>query len=326
VKRREFITLLGGAASWPLAARAQQSAMPVIGWLESGSRQTTADYSPAFRRGLAEAGYVEGHNVAIEYLFADSQYDRLPALADELVRRRVAIIYAINTANAVQAAKAATSEIPIVFANGSDPVKLGLAESLNRPGGNVTGVSYYVGALVAKRLELLRELVPQAITIGFLTNPNNLISERDTIDLQAAASSVGQQIIVLNASTVDELDTAFATAAQRRVGALLVDVDQLFNRRRDQIVALAARYGIPANYATRAFAEAGGLMSYGDDRLESVRQSGIYVGRILKGENPANLPVLLPSKFEFVINVKTANALGLTFPPSFHLRADEVIE
>jgi putative ABC transport system substrate-binding protein len=223
-------------------------------------------------------------------------------------------------------AKAATSEIPIVFANGSDPVKLGLAESLNRPGGNVTGVSYYVGALVAKRLELLRELVPQAITIGFLTNPTNLISERDTIDLQTAAGSVGQQIIVLNASTVDELDTAFATAAQGRVGALLVDVDQLFNRRRDQIVALAARYKIPANYATRAFAEAGGLMSYGDDRLESVRQSGIYVGRILKGENPANLPVLLPSKFEFVINVKTANALGLTFPPSFHLRADEVIE
>jgi putative ABC transport system substrate-binding protein len=327
VKRRDFITLLGGAAAaWPLAARARQPAMPVIGWLESGSRQTTADYSPAFRRGLAEAGYVEGQNVAIEYLFADSQYDRLPTLAAEFVRRRVAIIYAINTANAVQAAKAATSEIPIVFANGSDPVKLGLAESLNRPGRNVTGVSYYVGALVAKRLELLRELVPQAITIGFLTNPTNLISERDTIDLQTAAGSVGQQIIVLNASTVDELDTAFATAAQGRVGALLVDVDQLFNRRRDQIVALAARYKIPANYATRAFAEAGGLMSYGDDRLESVRQSGIYVGRILKGENPANLPVLLPTKFEFVINVKTANALGLTFPPSFHLRADEVIE
>jgi putative ABC transport system substrate-binding protein len=327
VKRRDFISLLGGAAAaWPLAARARQPAMPVIGWLESGSRQTTADYSPAFRRGLAEAGYVEGQNVAIEYLFADSQYDRLPTLAAEFVRRRVAIIYAINTANAVQAAKAATSEIPIVFANGSDPVKLGLAESLNRPGRNVTGVSYYVGALVAKRLELLRELVPQAITIGFLTNPTNLISERDTIDLQTAAGSVGQQIIVLNASTVDELDTAFATAAQGRVGALLVDVDQLFNRRRDQIVALAARYKIPANYATRAFAEAGGLMSYGDDRLESVRQSGIYVGRILKGENPANLPVLLPTKFEFVINVKTANALGLTFPPSFHLRADEVIE
>jgi putative ABC transport system substrate-binding protein len=326
MQRRQFVTLLGGAVAWPMAACAQQPAVPVVGWLESGSRENTADYFSAFRQGLAEAGYVEGQNVTIEYRFADSQYDRLPALAGELVRRRVAVIYAMNAANAVQAAKAATAEIPIVFANGSDPVKLGLVASLNRPGGNITGVSYYVGTLVAKRLELLRELVPQAATIGFLTNPANLISERDTIDLQVAAGTVGQQIVVLNATTVDELDTAFASAAQRRVGALLVDVDNLFNRRRDQIVALAARYGVAANYATRAFAEAGGLMSYGDDRLESVRQSGIYVGRVLKGEKPANLPVLLPSKFEFVINLKTAKVLGLTFPPSFHLRADKVIE
>jgi putative ABC transport system substrate-binding protein len=262
----------------------------------------------------------------VEYRFADSQYDRLPTLAAELVRRRVAVIYAMTTANAVQVAKAATSEIPIVFANGSDPVKLGFVASPNRPGGNITGVSYYVNALVAKRLELLRELVPQATAIGFLTNPTNLISERDTMDLHAAAATVGQQIMVLNAATVGELDTAFANAAQGHIDALLVDVDQLFNRTRDQIVALAARYGMPANYATRAFAEAGGLMSYGDDRQESVRQSDIYVGRILKGESPANLPVLLPSKFEFVINLKAAKKLGLTFPPSFHLRADEVIE
>jgi putative ABC transport system substrate-binding protein len=327
IGRREFITLLGGAAAaWPLAARGQQPEMPVIGWLESGSRQTIADYLAAFRQGLAEADYVEGRNVAIEYRWADGQYDRLSALAAELVRHQVAVIYATNTANTVKAAKEATSGIPIVFTNGSDPVKLGLVASLNRPGGNITGVSFYVGTLVAKRLELLRELVPQAVTIGFLTNPTNLISERDTSDLQAAASSVGQQIIVLNASTLDELDTAFATAAQRRVGALLVDVDVLFNRRRDQIVALAARYGIPANYATRAFAEVGGLMSYGDDRLESVRHSGIYVGRILKGEKPANLPVLLPSKFEFVINLKTAKVLGLDVPPPLQVRADVVIE
>ena len=327
MNRRKMISALGGAAAWPLVGRAQQSAeMPVIGWLESGSRQTVADYSPAFRQGLADMGYIEGRNVIIEYRFADSQYDRLPLLVAELVRRRVAVIYAINTANAVQAAKSATSEIPIVFANGSDPVKLGLVASLNRPGGNVTGVSYYIGALVAKRLELLRELVPQAITIGFLTNPTNLISERDTIDVHAAAATVDQRIIVIDATTEHEIDEAFASAAQRRIDALLVDVDQLFNRRRDQIVALAAQYGIPANYATRVFAEAGGLMSYGDDRLESIRQSAIYLGRILKGEKPANLPVLLPNKFEFVINTKTAKALGLTFPPSFHLRADAVIE
>jgi putative ABC transport system substrate-binding protein len=327
MRRREFITLLGGAAAvWSAGAHGQQSAMPAIGWLESGSRQSIADYLAAFRQGLAEANYVEGRNVAIEFRWADGQYDRLSALAADLVGHQVAVIYATNTANAVEAAKAATGEIPIVFTNGSDPVKLGLVASLNRPGGNITGVSFYVGTLVAKRLELLRELMPQAATIGFLTNPTNLISERDTADLRAAAGSVGQEIIVLNASTLDELDTAFAIAARRRVGALLVDVDLLFNRRRDQIVALAARYGIPANYATRAFSEVGGLMSYGDDRLESVRHSGIYVGRILKGDKPANLPVLLPSKFEFVINLKTAKVLGLTFPPTFLLRADEVIE
>jgi putative ABC transport system substrate-binding protein len=242
------------------------------------------------------------------------------------VQRRVAVIYASNTANAAQAAKGATSDIPIVFANGSDPVRLGLVASLNRPGGNVTGVSYYAGALVAKRLELLRELAPRAAAIGFLTNPRNLISERDTADLLEAAGNVGQQTTVLNATTADELDTAFATAAGHHVGALLVDVDNLFNSRREQIVALAARHRIPTNYPTRIFVEAGGLMSYGDDRLESVRQAGIYVGRLLKGEKPANLPVLLPSKFHFAINLTAAKGLGLTFPASFQLRADEVIE
>jgi putative tryptophan/tyrosine transport system substrate-binding protein len=328
LRRREFITLLGGVAAWPLAARAQQPTMPVIGWLESGSGQLSHPYaSAAFRKGLNEMGYVEGRNVAIEYRSADGQNDRLPELAAELVRRPVAVIFATETTNSVQAAMAATATIPIVFINGGDPVKLGLVASLPRPGGNVTGVTEYVGVLVAKRLELLRELVPQSTIMGFLTNPTNLNSEPNTTDIQAAAGSVGQQMIVLRASTVDEIDAAFATAARERAGALLVDGDGLlFSRRVDQLAALAARYGIPTNYPSRAFPEAGGLMSYGDDRLESWHQTGIYVGRILKGEKPADLPVLQPTKFEFVINLKTAKALGITFPPSFHLRADEVIE
>jgi putative tryptophan/tyrosine transport system substrate-binding protein len=328
LRRREFVTLLGSAAvAWPLAARAQQPTMPVIGWLESGSKQLSPYASAGFRQGLNEMGYVEGRNVAIEYRWADGQNDRLPELAAELVRRRVAVIFATDTTNSAQAARAATVMIPIVFTTGGDPVKLGLVASLPRPGGNVTGVTTYVGALVAKRLELLRELVPQATIMGFLTNPTNLSSDPNTTDIQAAAGSVGQQMIVLRASTVDEIDAAFATAARERAGALLVDGDGLlFSRRAEQLAALAARYGIPANYPTRLFPEVGGLMSYGDDRLESWHQTGIYVGRILKGEKPADLPVLQPTKFEFVINLKTAKALGITFPPSFHLRADEVID
>ncbi len=270
MKRREFITLLGGAAAtWPLAARAQQPTIPVIGWLESGSGQLSPYASAAFRKGLNEMGYVEGRNVAIEYRSADGQIDRLPELAAELVRRPVAVILATETTNSVQAAMAATATIPIVFNTGGDPVRLGLVASLPRPGGNVTGVTTYVGALVAKRLELLRELVPQATIMGFLTNPTNLNSEPNTTDIQAAAGSVGQQMIVLRASTVDEIDAAFATAARERAGALLVDGDGLlFSRRVDQLAALAARYGIPTNYPSRIFPEAGGLISYGDDRLE----------------------------------------------------------
>jgi putative tryptophan/tyrosine transport system substrate-binding protein len=325
VRRRELIKLLGGAAAWPLTARAQQPAMPVIGWLESASEQLSPH--AAFRKGLNEMGYVEGRNVAIEYRSADGQIDRLPELASELVRRPVAVIFATDTTNSVQAARAATATIPIVFITGGDPVRLGLVASLPRPGGNATGVTVYVGALNAKRLELLRELVPQATLMGFLTNPTNLSSDPNTTDIRAAAGGVGQQMIVLRASTVDEIDAAFATAARERASALLVDGDGLlFSRRADQLAALAARYGIPTNYPTRLFPEVGGLMSYGDDRLESWRQSGIYVGRILKGEKPADLPVLQPTKFEFVINLKTAKALSITFPPSFHLRADEVIE
>jgi len=328
LKRREFITLLGATAvTWPLAARAQQPTMPVIGWLESGSKQLSPYASAGFRQGLNEMGYVEGRNVAIEYRWADGQNDRLPELAADLVRRPVAVIFATETTNSAQAAKAATATIPIVFITGGDPVKLGLVASLPRPGGNLTGVTTYTGVLVAKRLELLRELVPQATMMGFLTNPTNLISEGDTADMQAAARSVGQQIMVLRASTADEIDVAFATAARDRIGALLLDGDGLlFSRRPQQLAALAAQYGIPTNYPARIFPEAGGLMSYGDDRLESWRQSAIYVGRILKGEKPANLPVLQPTKFEFVISLKTAKALGITFPPSFHLRADEVID
>jgi putative tryptophan/tyrosine transport system substrate-binding protein len=324
--RRDFITFLGGAVAWPLAARAQQPAMPVIGWLESGRGGPSANGSAAFRKGLSETGYVEGRNVMIEFRGTE-QYEQLPALAAELARHRVAVIFATETANSAQAAKGATATIPIVFFNGSDPVKLGLVASLNRPGGNVTGLTNYAFGLTAKRLELLRELVPQATIMGFLVNPTNLITAGITADMEAAARVVGQKIIVLKANTVEEIDASFARAAEGQIGGLLVGSDGLlFNRRADQLAALAARYRIPANYPARVFPEAGGLMSYGDDRLDSWRQAGIYVGRILKGEKPADLPVLQPTKFEFVINVKTAKELGLLFPPSFHLRADEVIE
>jgi putative ABC transport system substrate-binding protein len=326
MRRRKFITLLSGAAAWPVAARAQQSAMPVIGWLDSGQGPPSTSGSAAFRKGLNEMGYVEGRNVVIEYRRSE-RADQLPELAAELISRRVNVIFAIETTNSAQAAKAATTTIPIVFQNGGDPVKLRLVASLNRPGGNVTGISLYVAAMVAKRLELLRELVPHASAIGYLTNPANLISEGETADLQATSRSVGQEIRVLRASTVEELDAVFAKAAGERLSGLVVGGDgMLFNRRAEQLALLAARYGLPAVYPTRVFPEAGGLVSYGDDRLESWRQSGIYVGRILNGQKPADLPVLQPSKFEFVINVKTAKALGLAFPQSFQLRADEVIE
>jgi putative ABC transport system substrate-binding protein len=325
VKRRAFLTLLGSAAvSWPLAGRAQQQTMPMIGILSAGG-QTPSIQLMGFLKRLEETGYVEGRNVAIEFRATD-QYDQLPALVAELVRRQVAVIYAAGTANSALAAKAATATIPIVFANGSDPVTLGLVASMGRPGGNVTGVSFLAGTLIAKRLELLRELVPQAKIIAFLVNPANSRAEQDKADMQAAARSVGQDVVVVTASTADDIDTAFATASRQGVGGLIAGGDAFYLNRHAQLVALAARYRIPTSYSDRASAEAGGLMSYGDDRLESRRQAGLYVGRILNGEKPADLPVLQPTKFEFVINLKAAKALGITFPPSFHLRADEVIE
>jgi putative ABC transport system substrate-binding protein len=305
-------------------ALAQQAAMPVIGYIGSGARPEPSALAP-FHKGLNEMGYAEGRNVAIEFRVTE-QYDRMPALAAELVRRQVAVIYAYGAANAAQAAMAATKTIPIVFATGADPVNLGLVASLNRPGGNATGMSFFSGALAAKRLELLRELVPQAATIAVLANPSNARTEADARELQDAARRVGQQIIVVNARTAGEVDEAFATIAQRRAGAVLVNGDAFYLTRREQITALAARHGIPANYNTREYIASGGLMSYGDDRSESYRQAGNYVGRILKGAKPADLPVLQPTKFDFVINLKTAKSLGLDFPPSFHLRATEVIE
>lgn len=323
MRRREFITMVGGAAAWPAVVRAQQP-MPVVGVLHGGPRVPAAD--AAMLKGLNEQGYVEGRNVTIEHRTTE-QPERLPALAAELVRRQVTVIAARSTINTAQAAMAATTTIPIVFSNGSDPVRFGLVASLNRPGGNVTGVTFYAGALVAKQLELLRELVPGVARIGFLVNPANLSSDAITADVRAAARSIGQELVILNARNSDEIDAAFASAGQQGLGALLVAVDGLlFTSRRAQFAVLAARHRIPAIYGNRDFVPAGGLMSYTDDRLESGRQAGMYVGRILKGEKPADLPVLQPTKFEFAINLKTAKALGITFPPSFHARADEVIE
>jgi len=325
MKRREFITLLGGAAAaWPLAARAQQPAMPVVGYLTNGAG-LNANNVKAFRKGLSEMGFVEGRrNVAFDTQATD-QYGQFPALALELADRKVAAIFAFSL-TAAAAAKAATATIPIVFSGAGDPVRVGLVASLNRPGGNVTGVTNLGVELGPKRLELMRELMPQAAVIGVVTNPTGITSLGNMTDLQAAARSVGQEIIVLNARTVDEIDATFAVAAERRFSGLLIDVSGFFIGRRDQIVALAARYAIPATYSTRDFVEAGGLMSYGHDISESNRQAGVYIGRILKGEKPADLPVLQPTKFEFVINLKTAKALGLTIPPRVLARADEVIE
>jgi putative ABC transport system substrate-binding protein len=324
MRRREFITLLGGAAAaWPLPARAQQL-KPVIGYLTSGAAPN-ANTLDAFRKGLGKMGFVAGRNVAFA-IRTTEDFRKLPALAADLVRQRVAVIYTGGTASSTLAAKAATATIPIVFQIGADPVKAGLVASINRPGGNVTGVSNYSPVLEAKRLELLRELVPNAAVIGYLMNPISAFSGLRTDDLVAAARDVGQEIMVLRASSGDEIERAFAAAAKRGIGALLVSGDGLYDDRRDQLVALAARYKIPTSYGTREQVESGGLMSYGDDRYETRRQSGIYVGRTLKGESPADLPVLQPAKFEFAINLKTAKALGLEFPARLFAFADVVIE
>jgi putative tryptophan/tyrosine transport system substrate-binding protein len=326
LRRREFIMLLGGAAAWPLVARAQQPALPVIGFLSSGSRQFDALRLAAFRQGLNETGYVEGRQVASEYRWAEEHYDRLPALAAELVLRQVAVIVALGSPPAALAAKAASTTIPIVFNIASDPVRLGLVASLNRPGGNVTGVTSLASMMVAKQFEMLHETVPKAMVIGFLVNPNNPNAETDIREAQEATHTLGLQLHILNASTEREIDTAFTTLTQKGAGAVVVVSDGFFNSRPDQFAALAARHALPAIYAFREFAWAGGLMSYGTSLTDATRQVGVYAGRILKGEKPADLPVQQATKVELYINLKPAKALGITFPLSLLGRADAVIE
>jgi ABC-type uncharacterized transport system substrate-binding protein len=327
LRRREFITLLGGAAAaWPLAARALQPAMPVIGLLSSLAPGDQIHIMAAFNRGLNEAGYFEGRNVSFEYRWAAGQFDRLPALAADLIRHQVTLIAAISGTPSAMAAKSATSTVPIVFAMGSDPVTSGLVTSLNRPERNVTGATFFTAALAAKRLGILGELAPKATTIAVLANPKNPPSDLERTDVQAAALAAGLQADVHNASTDDDIDVAFTAIAQPRIGALYVGSDPLFFSQRNKIVALAARRTIPTIYADREYAEAGGLITYGTSRTAAYRQAGIYAGRILKGANPADLPVILPTKFELVINLSTAKTLGLTIPSSMQLLADEVIE
>jgi putative ABC transport system substrate-binding protein len=327
LRRRDFITLVGGAAVLaPRAARAQQRAMPVIGVLHPTSPDTNADRLRGFRQGLKEAGFVDGENLAIEYRWAEGHLDRLPALAAELVRRNVAVIAAIQGHASAFAAKAATTTIPIVFNVGEDPVKLGLVVSLARPGGNLTGVNFFTGELAAKRLELLRELVPAATRVAVLVNPNNPAGETTVRDVEPAASAMGLQTQVFNARSSREIGVAFATLVRERPDALFVSGDSLFSSRRVQLAILAARHAIPALYSTREYCEVGGLMSYGGNVTDAWRQVGVYAGRILKGAKPADLPVVQASKFELVINAETARILGLTVPPTLLARADDVIE
>ena len=326
MRRREFITLLGGAAAtWPFAARAQQPALPVIAYLLPGLPGANAHLLAIFRRTLAEAGYVEGRNLTIEYLFAEGQYDRLPGLAVELVRRQVAVIVAITTPAAL-AAKAATTTIPIVFSAPDDPIDVGLVASLARPSGNATGVHYFNTALGAKQLGLLHELVPRAAHVGLLVNPDNINAEAMTREMTAAASTIGVEFDVVGANDRREIEPAFAKLVQQRVDALVVGADSLFFTRRLQIATLATRYAIPAVYNAREYPEVGGLMSYGTSLAEVYRRLGEYTARILKGEKPNALPVVQSTKFDFVINLPTARALGIEVPPTLLARADEVIE
>jgi putative tryptophan/tyrosine transport system substrate-binding protein len=326
VKRREFVTLLGGAAAWPLAARAQQAVMPVIGYLSSRSPEDTSHLLGGFRQGLADGGFIERQNVVIEYRWALGRYDRLPALARELVHFPVGVIVSTGGEPAALAAKAVTSAIPIVFATGSDPVKAGLVASYNRPGGNATGINFLTADMEAKRLGLLHEMMPQAKTIGFLYNPEFVLAQGQLRDVQEAARTLGLRVNVFPASTESEINAAFRSMAEQRLAALTIGGDPFFDTRRGQLLALAAYIGLPAIYQFREYAVAGGLMSYGIDAIDAYRQVGIYAARILHGAKPTDLPVLQPTKFELVVNLNTAKAIGVEFPATLLARADEVIE
>jgi putative ABC transport system substrate-binding protein len=326
MRRRGFITLLGGAAAWPLAAGAQQRAMPVIGYLSARSPEDTAHLVVAFRKGLGEQGFVEGQNVLIEYRWALGQYDRLPAMAAELIRHPVTVLVATGGEPAAFAAKAATSTIPIVFAVGGDPVTEGLAASLSRPAGNATGLTLLTNLLEPKRLGLLRELVPAAATIGFLLNPNFPPAEQQLADVQDAARTINLKIHALRANTEREIDAAFETVRDQHIGAVAVAAAPFFDTRREKLVALAALHKVPTMFHFREFVVAGGLVSYGIEPTDTYRQVGVYTGQVLKGTKPADLPVMQATKFEFVINLKTAKSLGLDVPPGLSARADEVIE
>jgi putative ABC transport system substrate-binding protein len=326
MRRREFITLLGGAAAWPLAASAQQTAMPVVGFLSGRSPGEAASAVDAFRQGLGEFGYIEGQNVTIEYRWAEGHYDRLPALAAELVARQVAVIAATGGEASGLAAKAATATIPIVFTMGGDPVKLGLVFSLNKPGGNVTGVTFIVGDIATKRLGLLRQLVPNATTIAMLVNPNYPATSAEVRDVQAAARTIGLEIDLLPASNSREIDAALTAFVRKRPDALFVGGDPFLLGQRDQIASLAAHHAVPTTYPQREYVDAGGLMSYGASVPKGYRQAGVYTGRILRGTKPTELPVLQPTNLELAINLKTAKALGLDVPPTLLAIADEVIE
>jgi putative tryptophan/tyrosine transport system substrate-binding protein len=323
--RRQFITLLGGATAWPLVARAQQAIIPLVGYFSGRSSDSEELLLSSFRKGLEEEGFAIGKNVAIEYRFSDGNEHPLPAIAADFVRRQAAVIVASGTPSAI-AAKSSTSTVPIVFSMGIDPVGQGLVASMNRPGGNATGVAVFTNELGPKRLELLRELVPKAELIAFIAYPDGAASPAQIAAVQAASQAVGQRLLIVNAATPGEIDQAFATIVQRNAGAILYSAHQFFQVVRDQLVALAARHRLPAMYEWREFAAAGGLVSYSTNRGEAFRQMGIYVGRILKGERPADLPVVQPTQFELVINLKTAKAIGLTVPPTLLVAADEVIE
>jgi putative tryptophan/tyrosine transport system substrate-binding protein len=326
LKRREFITVIGGmAAAWPLVAGAQQPAMPVVGWLSSASPNGSSNFTAAFRAGLAETGYVEGQNVTIEYRWAENHNDRLTSLVVDLVNKRVAVIVA-SAIRATLAAKSATTQIPIVFATANDPVQFGLVASFNRPGGNITGVAYLTAELGEKRLAILHDLIPRANVFGVIVNPNNANAESNVKNLQGAALAIGAQSVIANAATEDDFDAAISMLVRQRVQAALVLNDPLFTDRRDRLVSLVTRHEIPAIYPLREFVDAGGLMSYAASVADAHRQAGVYAGRILKGAKPADLPVVQPTKFELVINLKTAKALGLQIPDKLLALADEVME